>query len=420
MGAHKPRPKVLISGLGIAGATLAWWLDRRGFAVTVVERAPEPRTGGYMIDFWGPGYTVADRMGLLKRLRSDGYLIEEIKLVKWGGRPFATIAARSLREALNMQFISVLRDDLTKAIYGKLRDSIDVRFDDQIRFLTDNDDKVEVGFAKGRPRAYDLVIGADGLNSGVREAVLDEPAVKPLGYWAASFSTEGYPHRDFGGYVTYTEVGRQVARYALRGDRTAFLFVFRPPATQHGVPPALDQRAILRQQYAGGWEGPDILKHLDKASSIYFNEVSQVCAPYWSKGRIALVGDAAYCPSLLAGQGASLAMTGAYILAGELGRAGGAHALAFLRYEQAMRPLVARAQRSALRMGGWFAPKSRAGLITRNVLSRLAAIPPITRRVVGAVARETVKLESYPDYTLKRGAPTAERWLQGRARPAIR
>jgi 2-polyprenyl-6-methoxyphenol hydroxylase-like FAD-dependent oxidoreductase len=412
MSVMKSRPRVLISGLGVAGATLAWWLDRRGFAVTVVERAPGPRSGGYMIDFWGPGYTVAERMGLLPQLRAAGYLIDQIRLVKRNGRPLATIGAKPLREALDMRFMSLLRDDLANTLHEQLRDSVDIRFDDRILTMNDQGSKVEVAFTKGRPRTYDLVIGADGLHSDTRAAVIREPVVQPLGYWAASFSAANYPHRDPGAYVSYTTVGRQIARYALRGSRTAFLFVFKAPPEAASPPHSIDeQKAVLGKLYNDGWETREILSRLQSASSLYFDEVSQVRAPRWSRGRIALVGDAAYGPSLLAGEGASLAMAGAYVLAGQLARLPGDHLSAYARYEQVLRPFVERPQKSALKLGGWFAPKTRLGLLARNALSRLAAIPPITRRVVAAMAGQDFDLAPYPDFTLRSAPPPLARSL---------
>lgn len=390
------KPKVLISGLGVAGSTLAWWLVRRGFSVTIVERAPAPRTGGYMIDFWGPGYEVAERMGVVQALRAVSYSIDKLRLVRSSGRPFAVLDAGALGRVLSGRFFSILRSDLASVLYRRIEDDVEVRFGDQVQLLVQNEKAVHVTFERSRSGTFDLVAGADGVHSPIRQRLFGASFDSPLDYWTASFSSPGYPHRDPDAYVSFTRVGRQVARYALRGDRTAFLFVFRRPA-QGRLPLAVaEQKACLRRLYNGdGWECPEILARLDDAEDLYFDEVAQVRAPNWSKGRIVLVGDAAYGPSLLAGEGASFAMAGAMVLAGELGRAGGDVDEALLRYERHLRRPIERKQRAALGLGGWFAPKTPLGLLVRNGLSRLAAVPALMGLMAGPIVSDGLSLPHY-------------------------
>ncbi|HZC16162.1 MAG TPA: FAD-dependent monooxygenase [Caulobacteraceae bacterium] len=396
MAANRPR-RILIAGLGVAGATLAWWLAEFRFEVTVVERAPRPRTSGYMIDFWGLGYEVAERMGLIGDLRARGYQIDQIRLVGADGRRLVTIRAEAVRKAMGERFFSLMRGDLAGRLREHVGDRADIRFGDSIASLRQHKDGVEIGFEQAGEATFDLVVGADGVHSAARAAIVPEDCEHALGYWTAAFSAEAYPHRDPDAYVSYTDVGRQVARYALRDDRTAFFFVFRAPAGEPNPPRARrEQELCLRAAFAdGAWECAEILALLDDRADLYFDSVSQVRAPRWSSGRVALVGDAAWCPSLLAGEGASLAMAGAYVLAGELDRCGDDHAAAFERYDRLLRPMIERKQRGALWLGGWFAPKSALGLAVRNGLSRLAAIPAFTPLLIGDMLSSGVVL---PDY----------------------
>jgi len=398
----RSRGRVLIAGLGIAGTTLAWWLDRGGWEVTVVERAPAARSGGYMIDFWGAGYDVAVRMGIEAQLRAVAYSIDRLKLVRDDGAPLACIRADAVREFTEGRAISLMRGDLAEALLRHLPDTVEIRFDDHTVHLCERLDTVEVGFASGVSRVFDLVVGADGVHSQIRAALFPESAERALDFWTAAVSVDNYPHRDPGAYVSYTQVGRQVARYALRSGRTAFLFVFRAPRDGTAPPGAVaDQLACLRHQFGGGgWECAEILSAVEHGRDLYFDRVAQAAPPAWSRDRIALVGDAAYCPSLLAGEGASLAMVGAYVLAGEL-NGGEDVASAFARYERRLRPAIEKTQRGALALGSWFAPKTALGLLARNGLSRLAALPGLDRLLMLGLTRHGLTLPSYPPPTAR-------------------
>jgi 2-polyprenyl-6-methoxyphenol hydroxylase-like FAD-dependent oxidoreductase len=388
------RRRVLISGLGIAGSTLAWWLAEFGFDVVVVERMPASRPGGYMIDFWGLGYEVAERMGIVEDLRTRGYLVDELRLVRADGKPLTTIGAKAIRATMGERFFSIMRGDLASGIESRLSDRAEIRFNDSIHWAVQREGWVEVGFNRGAAARFDLVIGADGVHSPVRGLVSPPWCERPLGYWTASFSTAGYPRRDPGAYVSFTEVGRQVARYALRDDRTAFFFIFRAPRDR--PTPRTPEDHFLKERFGRAWECGEIFEALDGAEDLYFDSVSQVRAPRWSSGRIALVGDAAYCPSLLAGEGASFAMAGAYILAGELHRRGAEDpSEAFDNYERLLRPLIERKQRGALRLGGWFAPRTRLGLSVRNGLNRLAAVPMFAPLLFGDMLSAGLELPAY-------------------------
>ncbi len=378
---------VLISGAGIAGPTLAYWLLRAGATPTIVESAPAARTGGYMIDFWGVGYDVAERMGLLPALRADGYPLEEIRLVNSAGRTVGGFDARVFAAAAGGRYTSLLRGDLARRIYELVEDRAELIFSDSIAALDEDPAGVDVRFERAPPRRFDLVVGADGLHSRVRSLVFGEEGayLKHLGYYTAAFTVSGYPHRDEGVYVSYAVPGRQLARYALRDGRSAFFFIF-----SHDEAHPLDhrdgdsQRAALRRAFSGaGWECDEVLEAMERSDDLYFDAVAQIRMPSWHRGRVALLGDAAYCPSLLAGQGSAFAMAGAYILARALEAAGDDHAAAFAEYERSFRPFVDGKQRAAERFGGWFAPRTRMGILARNLTTKLLRLPYLAELTVG-------------------------------------
>ena len=332
-----------------------------------------------MIDFWGPGFKVAERMGLLPRLREVGYKIDELKFVGRNGKVRSSLDANTIYQSVKDRFISVPRGDLAKAIFDMVADKIEIIFGDSIKGLQEDAVGVKVTFQNAPIRRFDLVIGCDGLHSAVRNEIFgpEDRFEKYLGYYVASFITDRYSHRDTKKYVSFTAPGSQISRYALRGDRTAFLFVFTCDKKFAGEISTEEAKKILLERFrATDWiETPEILARLEEATELYFDSVSQIRMPGWSKGRIALVGDAAYCPSLLAGEGASFAMAGAYILAGELERVNGVSANAFQKYENRFRDFIDAKQKSAESFAGSFTPRTRFGIVVRDLVLRLSALP---------------------------------------------
>lgn len=397
---------VLISGAGIAGPALAYWLLRRGFKPTLVERAPAPRGGGYMIDVWGTGWEAVKRMGLADRVRRDGYLMDGLSVVDDNGRQIARLDSRRYAEAMNSNgadgyFVSLLRGDLAQAIYALVDGRVDAIFGDSIASIEQDADGVDVAFEHAAPRRFNLVIGADGLHSRVRELAFGEESafVHPLGYGTASFTIADYPHRHETRYVSHGAPGRQVTRYALRDNRSAFFFVFvdrdgrlTAPSDRH------DARATLDELYRdAGWECPEILNAMRHSDDLYFDAVSQTRMTAWHGGRVALLGDACFCPSLLAGEGSAFAMLGAYVLAGELQLADGDPHVAFARYQQRLAPFMQRKQQAAKRYGSWFAPATRLGLSIRNIVTTLANTPPLTGWIMRSMIRDQFAFPDYPD-----------------------
>jgi len=388
---------VLISGAGIAGPTLAFWLNAAGFKTTIVERALAPRGGGYVIDFWGLGYDIAERMGLANALKHVGYSMREMRIVDARSERITGFGTRVFRELTGGRFITLARSDLARLLFETVKDETEVLFGDEIVGLEERPGCVQAQFRHGPARAFDLVIGADGLHSNVRRLAFGQQQQfeNDLGYVVAAFETEGYRPRDEDVYVIYSEPGQMVARFALHDDRTLFLFAFAHEGSS--APPDLEtQKATLRRRFGdSGWECAQILARLDGAPDIYFDRVAQIRMPSWSRGRVALIGDAAFCVSLMAGQGSALAMTAAYVLAGELAKVGARHDEAFSRYEAILRAFIDSKQKGAERFSGAFAPRTRLGLFVRNSVIRACAIPGVAKFAFSRDITDTLELADY-------------------------
>lgn len=388
---------ILISGAGIAGPALALWLRKAGFAPVLVERSPSLRTGGYIIDFWGLGYDIAERMGLRSEIDRVGYHMREFRIVDNHGERIAGFGMEVFGELTGGHYVTIGRSDLSRLLFEKAKAAAEVIFDNEIIALDEMPDGVNVHFKRGENRRFDLVIGADGLHSDVRGLVFGSQHrfETYLGYRVAAFEVSGYRPRNDDIYVMHGRPGRMIGRFTLREDRTLFLFVFNE--NSHLLPTTIDQqKAILCEVYGSDtWECPQILEQLDHVGELYFDRVSQIRMANWSNGRVALVGDAAFCVSLLAGQGSALAILSAYVLAGELASASGEYREAFARYESFLRPFVQMKQSGAEGFAAAFAPRTPWGLWFRNQMIRAFAIPGLARLTVGREITDSLKL---PDY----------------------
>ena len=384
--------RIAICGAGVAGTALAHWLYRTGHTPALIEQAPTLRTGGYMIDFWGVGYRIAKLMGIEDRIRSAGYPVRSVCSVGAGGDVKAELGIDAFRGMIGDDFISLPRGDVAAAIYETINEKVETIFADTITAIDEHSDSVHVAFASHTPRDFDLVVGADGLHSNIRRLVFgpEENFEHYLGCKVAACVVDGYRPRDELMYVTYNTLGQQVGRFALRDDRTMFLFVFRAEHDTGGSPK--DQ--LCEHFGDAGWECRAILAALDDVDDLYFDVVSQIRMDQWSQGRTLLMGDAAGCISLLGGEGTGLAITEAYVLAGELKRAGGDHRRAFSAYETLMCPFIKDKQKSAERMIGFFAAQTRFGLWFRNIAMQTLNFGPLAALFAGGV-RDNIDL---PDY----------------------
>jgi 2-polyprenyl-6-methoxyphenol hydroxylase-like FAD-dependent oxidoreductase len=398
---------VLISGAGIAGPTLAFWLNAAGFTTTLVEQAPGLRAGGYVIDFWGLGYDIAERMGLANELKRVGYSMREMRIVDGRGERITGFGTRVFHELTGGRYVTLARADLARLLFETVKGETEVLFGEEIVGLEERPDHMRVQFRQAGARSFDLVVGADGLHSNVRRLAFgpQQQFEKDLGYVVAAFETRRYRPRDEDVYVIYSEPGQMAARAALTDDRTLILFVFTRDERSPTVLDMASQKGMLRQRFGGRrWECGQILACLDRAEDLYFDRVAQIKIASWSRGRVALVGDAAFCVSLMAGQGSALAMTAAYVLAGELANAGGRRDEAFNRYETLLRAFIESKQKGAERFSAAFAPRTRFGLFLRNQVIRACAIPGVAKAALSRDIADTLKLPDYSWPALARAA----------------
>ncbi len=362
--------KVLISGASIAGPMLAYWLDRYGFDVTVVERATTVRSGGYPIDIRGTAMEVVDRMGLLPKLRAAHIDAQKITFVGADGLPIASVPPEALTGGEAERDIELPRGTLTSLLFDLTqREHIQYRFSDSIAALEEHDGGVDVRFKSGESDRYDIVVGADGLHSNTRRLVFgaEEPFIRYLGWCFCGFTVPndlGLSHEA----LAYATPGRAAVLYAVRNSETlhAFLiFAYPQPPFLDGQDSEAERKLTVQMLSGEGWEVPRMIDALRKTDNFFFDSVSQIHMPAWSSGRVVLAGDAAHATSFLSGQGSSLALVGAYVLAGELA-SHEAPAEAFAAYERICRPFVEANQALASSGGSVMLPRSQEQLDRRN------------------------------------------------------
>jgi 2-polyprenyl-6-methoxyphenol hydroxylase-like FAD-dependent oxidoreductase len=372
--------RVLISGASIAGPSLAYWLTRHGHEVTVVELGARPREGGSPIDVRGPAIDVADRMGLLPAIENAQVHTEGIDFVNAAGRRMARFTPAIYAEPGNRD-IELERADLVRALYGASQDDTDYRFNDSIATLEQDADGVDVTFVHGAGERFDMVVGTDGTHSIVRRLVFGEESqfLRHLGIYAAILPVDAVLGRENWG-VMYNSPGKLAGVYRYGGKADA-VFMFRSPELRYDYHDLDQQKKLLTDAFAGEcWQVPALLDAVNAADDLYFDSVNQIHMPSWSRGRVTLVGDSGYCASPLSGMGTTLAMVGAAQLADAL--AAGEDG-AFARYEQAHRPLVAKAQASVSRGSGMLVPATSFALWRRNQLTKVIPLLLAARRLLG-------------------------------------
>lgn len=364
----------MISGASIAGPTLAFWLRRYGLRPVVIERAGALRLGGQNVDVRGAARVVARRMGIEDDIRAATTGEQGLRFVDDRGRTRAEFPAGTSSSDGFTAELEILRGDLARILYDRTRDGTEYIFGDHITGLDEAGDRVTVSFARGESRDFDLVIAADGIRSTTRALVFgDEPQIRELGLYMAYF-TIPRTSTDDAWWRWYNAPGGRTIN--LRPDnvgttRVMLSFMFEPRGYDRLGPD--EQRQVLRRVYRdAGWEAPRVLAALGDAADMYFESIGQVRAPRWSRGRVALVGDAGYCASPISGMGTSLALTGAYVLAGELARHQD-HREAFASYERILRPYVAKAQKLPPGAPRLAHPRTRPGIAVFNAALRLAA-----------------------------------------------
>ena len=359
----------LISGAGIAGPVLAFWLAEAGWDVTVVERAEQLRTSGYPIDIRGAAIEVVERMGLSAQIAAHRYRHIPVEVLTPGGRRLCRLDLGSLANDADAGDIEITRGELTRILFDASADRAEYLFGDSITTLTDSGDGVEVTFSRHGHRRFDVVIGTDGIHSKVRALAFgpDASYLRHLGAYVGIWDIDNEMFSPATGYL-YSHPGRtlMVERRPDGGATRAYLtFVHPAPGAvnRHDTDEIVAQ---MRRAFAGDrWCTAEVIDTLLDAEDVYFDTVSQVRMDRWSRGRVALVGDAAYAPAFLSGQGTSIAITGAYVLACELARHTDPEP-AFGIYERRMRDHVRRNQELALRNDSMVLPRTRRQLLRRN------------------------------------------------------
>ncbi|GHG02394.1 MULTISPECIES: FAD-dependent monooxygenase [Amycolatopsis] len=371
--------RVLISGASIAGPALAFWLRQAGFAVTVVEKAAGLRVGGYPIDVRGTALDAVGRMGILPRLRDLHISTRRLTFLDADGGVIASLAPEAIIGATEGGDLEIRRGDLIRTLYDLVRDDVEFRFGDTIETLADHAGGVDVTFRGGREERYDLVIGADGLHSRTRELVFGDeaPFHHYLGYCFAGFTMPN----DFGLFregLAWSTPGKGAALYAVLDSEEVhgFLVSARPEPPLEAFRDPEAQRDLIAGTFAGdGWEVPRMVAAMRQADDLFFDVISQIRMPAWSSGRVALAGDAAHAPSFLTGQGASLALVGAYLLGHALATIPD-HAAAFAAYENRFRGFVEANQALVTAGQATLFPATAEALERRNAaLRQLTAVP---------------------------------------------
>jgi len=366
--------KILISGASVAGPALAFWLNRYGFEVTVVERAPVIRPGGYAIDFRGPAMQVLEKMRIVEAIKKFETRAGKITIVNKNNKKMA-----SMPDGFTSGELEIMRGDLANVFYEATNGDAEYIFDDSIVRLAEDAAGVEVTFSSGTVRRFDLVIGADGLHSNVRSLAFGDEAkfMHHLGIYFAIFTTPNFMElQDMAG-LYYGTLGKRVGVFSAKEDTKARAsFYFASPQISYDYRDINRQKEMIHARFAGEqWQVPQLLGYMENAPDFYFDSVSQIRMDRWSKGRVVLLGDAGYCASPMSGMGTSMAIIGAYILAGELKEANGNYAVAFNRYEQAMRPLVTACQKLA-EGAEWFVPQTRLKLWMRRQIWKILPYTP--------------------------------------------
>ena len=393
---------VLISGAGIAGPALAYWLHRYGFRPTVVEVSPVPRPGGQTVDIRGIAREVVTQMGLMPAVQARLLHERGLQYVRASGRRSAAMPAELLDGAGPVAELEILRGELSSILLDATACEVEYVYGDSITGLVEDDRGVAVTFQHGGERRFDLVVGADGVHSRVRSIAFgpESEYVRHLGGYGSFFTVETPEPLDGWMKIYSAPGGRWVG---LRPDHNLHhakaLLNFRSPVLSYNRRDVHEQKDLLAKTFAGlGWHTEHILDGMRAADDFYLDSTSQVVVPEWSRGRVVLLGDAGYCGSPLAGHGTALSLVGAYVLAGELAVAEGNHLRAFPAYQRELQGYVQ--QRTELPPGGvkLAMPMTATGIRLRDASTRLMTSRPFRPLLakLAAAGPDKITLKPYP------------------------
>ncbi|WP_434425409.1 FAD-dependent monooxygenase [Nannocystis pusilla] len=388
--------KILISGASVAGPVLAYWLRRHGFEPTVVERAPGARkTGGHAVDLFRPAMDIVEKMGVLAEIQARETGTEHLTILRDGAKRPVELDAKRVMQVLSRRHCEIMRDELAEVLIGASRGEVEYVYGDSIASLRQDEAGVDVTFERGAPRRFDLVVGADGLHSNVRRLVFGDERQfsRPIGAYLAVASIPNYLGLS-DRTIVVSGVDRMAGVYSARHmDDARALFLFRSARElEYHHRNVARQKQLLTEAFAGlGWEAPRLLEEARRAQVFYFDTITQLRMDTWTRGRVTLAGDAGYSPGAAVGGSTSLAIVGAYVLAGELAAAGGDHVRGFRSCEETLQEYVMNSRSLALTVAKRLIPGSplalwlfaqSAWLFDRVPVSWLRALARLSRSSV--------------------------------------
>lgn len=369
--------RIIICGAGIAGLAAARSLIDQQHEIVIIEKSPGPRRQGYMIDFFGPGYDAAETLGVLEELRAKAHAIDRVSYVNARGHRTATMRYDTIASSQQGRLMSLMRPDLEEVLRSSVADRVEFRWSDTITAVHNAVDGVEVDLASGERLSGDLLIGADGIHSSVRQMVIgpESDFLRPLGFHTAAWIFADAEIRALVGdrWLMTDTIDAEIGLYGLDGDRVAAFGVHR----ESSIDLPDDIPAAVRRAYTDlGWIAPKVVGHCPPPEEVYYDLVAQVELPRWTDRRVVLVGDACQAVSLIAGQGASLSVAGAQLL-GQMLAEHDDPTVAIEAYEKQWRPLAEEKQAVGRRGTRWFLPSNRRTVWLRRLLLNASGVPGV-------------------------------------------
>lgn len=365
--------KILISGAGIGGLTLAYFLQKNGYQPIIIEKADSLRDGGYMIDFFSSGISVAEKMGILDQLQTKNHNSNIIIQQNEKGKKQFVLNMSGFRASLKGKLFNFLRTDLSDVLYEKIKGNVEIRFSTSIKSITQNEKEVVVTFNDDRQEIFNIVVGADGLRSNVRSKIYPPEKVEELflGYYVCALEHNVSINVNKGEVISMLCPKRQIMTYDTGNGVSNSLFVFQSEKQKQLS--TMEEVEILKKEFADfASPVPEILDKASKKEKLFFDQVTQIrIHDKWYKDRVVLIGDAAFCITLLSGQGSSMAMTAAYVLSEQLNKYGENVTQAFENYERELRPMIETMQKKAVKNAATYVPSNKFNLSVRNLLAPL-------------------------------------------------
>lgn len=365
--------KVLISGAGIGGLTLAYFLHKNGYQPIIIEKAASLRDGGYMIDFFSSGISVAEKMGIIDQLKAKNHGSNIIIQQNEKGVKQFILNMSGFRASVKGKLFNFLRTDLSDVLFEKIKDNVEVRFSTSIESITQDDKQVIAMFNNGKQEIFDILVGADGLRSNVRSKIYPPEKVEELylGYYVCALEHNVPINVNKGEVISMLCPKRQIMTYDTGNGVSNSLFVFQSEKQKDLT--TAEEVEVLKAEFAEfASPVPEIIDEAAKKEKLFFDQVTQIrIHDKWHKNRVVLIGDAAFCITLLSGQGSSMAMTAAYVLSEQLNKNEDNVTQAFESYERELRPMIETMQKKAVKNAATYVPSTKFNLWIRNLFAPL-------------------------------------------------